>query len=264
MMSWLGFALVRPRGHWRECCELALAANISLLCIAFIQYKGYHYHYYPALATAMLLLVLLVIESRGLSARRSRIAGVACGVVVAGLVLQASADRVDESLYWKGHPDRSDTPFGRMVRLAREHARGGSIFTFSPGVVDSFPLVEYSGVGWASRHPCLWFLPGLYPECHDATTALAYHPIAAMSATERFLFDTVVDDLLKDRPLLLFIEESERKGAFNWQRFDYKDYYSRDPRFAAFFRQYEPLARVDSFRVYRRKADIRLTTSAPQ
>ena len=65
MMSWLGFALVRPRGNWRECCEVALAANISLLAIAFIQYKGYHYHYYPAFATAMLLLVLLVIESRG-------------------------------------------------------------------------------------------------------------------------------------------------------------------------------------------------------
>ena len=105
-----------------------------------------------------------------------------------------------------------------MARLAKDHARGGSIFTFSLAVVDSFPMVEYSGVGWASRHPCLWFLPGLYPECHDATRSLAYHPIEAMSDTERFLFDTVVDDLLKDRPVLLFIEESERKGAFNRQR----------------------------------------------
>ena len=113
-----------------------------------------------------------------------------------------------------------------MARLAKDHARGGSIFTFSPAVVDAFPLVNYSGVGWASRHPCLWFLPGLYPECHDATASLAYHPIEAMSETERSLFDAVVDDLLKDRPLLLFVEESERKGAFNLQRFDYEDYYS--------------------------------------
>jgi hypothetical protein len=136
-----------------------------------------------------------------------------------------------------------------------DHARGGRIFTFSPAVVDSFPAVTYSGVGWSSRHPCLWFLPALYAEFYTDTPALGYHPMQAMSATERFLFDSVVDDLLMHPPALLFVDDSERKGAFNWRRFDYLEYYARDPRFAALLRQYEPLTRVNAFRVYRRKVD---------
>jgi hypothetical protein len=260
LVAWLGFAFVRPRGKYRASCEVALVANISLLSIAIVQYKGYHYHFYPPLASAMLLLGLLFIESRGLGAPRSKIAGVLCGGLAAALAIQAAVDQVVESRLWKGHPDRSEMPLGRMARLAKDHAKGGSIFTFSAAVVDSFPLVTYSGVGWASRHPCLWFLPGLYSEYYGASRTLKYHPMEAMSDTERFLFNTVVDDLLKDRPALLFVDEAEHKVAFPWQRFDYLEYFSRDPRFAAFLRQYEPLTKVDVFRIYRRKADDRPTT----
>jgi hypothetical protein len=255
LLAGLGFILVAPRGHDRECCGVVLVASLSLLSIAVMQYKGYRYHYYPALASAMLLLALLFMASRGLAARRSRIAGVVCAGMLAALVLQAAANRVVESIMWRGRPDRTDTRLGRMARLAKSYARGDHIFTFSPAVLDSFPLVTYSGVGWASRHPCLWFLPALYAEYYADRPTTGYHPMAAMSQTERFLFDSVVDDLLTDPPALLFVDESERKGAFNWQRFDYLGYYSRDPRFADFLRQYEPVARVDAFRVYRRKTD---------
>jgi hypothetical protein len=253
MLVWLGFTVVRPRGNWRAACEVTLIANLSLLGIVLIQYKGYPYHFYPPLASAMLLMGLLFVESRGLGTDRSRNSGVLCGGLLALLMLQASTDRVQESLLWRGYPDRSDTPVGRMARLAKGYANGGSIFTFSPAVADSFPLVTYSGVGWASRHPCLWFVPNLYSEYLDAKIALTYHPMEAMSDTERFLFDSVVGDLLRERPALLFVDESEHKGGFNRQHFDYLDYFSLDPRFAAVMREYEPFTKVDAFRVYRRK-----------
>ena len=145
-----------------------------------------------------------------------------------------------------------------MVQLAKDHAKGGSIFTFSANLATSFPLVTYSGVSWASRHPCLWFLPALYPEDPHKTTVV-YHPIEAMGETERALFESVVDDLLKYRPLLLFVDVAEPKWVFHRRHFDYLEYYSQDPRFAAFLRQYEPVTRVDVFRVYRRKPNTFLT-----
>ncbi len=200
----------------------------------------------------MLLMGVLALESGGRDTIRSKLAGVICGGLVAILVVQATSDRVNEMRLWNGSQDRPDTQLGQMVRLAKEHARGGSIFTFSAALVNSFPLVTYSGVGWASRHPCLWFLPALYAEDFHKS-ALAYHPIEAMSETERSLFETVVDDLLKNRPLLLFVDVSDPKFVFNRKHFDYLEYYSQDPRFAAFLRQYEPLTRVEVFRVYRRK-----------
>ena len=78
------------------------------------------------------------------------------------------------------------------------------------------------------------------------------------------LFSTVVDDLLRARPAVLIVDEAEYKGAFYWRRFDYLEYFSRDRRFADFLRQYEPFSRVDAFRFYRRKADVRLTAGPPR
>jgi hypothetical protein len=87
-----------------------------------------------------------------------------------------------------------------------------------------------------------------------------YHSIEAMSDTERSLFESVVDDLLKYRPALLFVDEANPKWVFLRRRFDYLEYYSQDPRFAVFLKEYEPFARVDVFHVYRRKAGNRVTT----
>jgi hypothetical protein len=221
--------------------------------MAFLQYKGYPYHFYPPLASAMLLLGLLLVEPGGSGTGRSRMDRALCGGVLAVLMLQGTGDRIGERLYWGGPPEASNTEYGRMVRLAREHAKGDCIFSFSPAVAAAFPLVTSSGVGWASRHPCLWFLTSLYSQELAAKTPLSYHPIESMVATERFLFDTVVDDLVRERPALLFVDESEHKRAFHGQHFGYLDYYARDPRFADFLRQYESLTKVEMFRVYRRK-----------
>ncbi len=254
MMAWLGFLLVRPGGNHRAYCRVILISNVSFLVIVLIQDRGYPYHYYPVMATAVLLFGLLFVDSRGLETTRPRNAGVVCGGVVVALLLQASADRVAESRLWRGRPDESDTPLGQMSRLAKDYARGRSIFVFSAAVVDAFPLVTYSGVGWASRQPCLGLLTGLYSASSDRNTGLAYHRGAAMSPTERFLLDLVVSDLLRDRPALLFVDESPHKPAFHGQHFDYLEYFAGDPRFAAFLRLYEPLTKVDKFGVYRRKA----------
>jgi hypothetical protein len=256
LIAWSGFSLVRPGGHYREFCRLVLIANLNFVIIALVQCKGYPYHYYPPSATAMLLLALLFVESRGSRSSHSRLVGVLCGGMAAALMIQASADRVLESLLWKGHPAQSDTSFGRMARLAKEHASAGSIFVFSAAVANSFPLVTYSGAGWASRHPCLWFLPGLYSGSDATTGAFTYRSAGDMGEVERYLFDGVVDDLLRERPALLFVDESERKRAFRSQRFDYLQYFGRDPRFAAFLREYEPLEKVGAFRAYRRRVEV--------
>ena len=180
MMAWLGFLFARPRGSFRRCCEVILIANLCLLSAVFIQYKGYHYHFYPPFASAMLLMGLLALESGGLDAvrieaRRRGLWGPPRDPDGAGH--HRSGER-DEAVEWNS--DSPDSRLERMVRLARDHAKGGSIFTFSPALVNAFPLVTYSGVGWASRHPCLWFLPALYAE-DSHKSALVYHPIETMS-----------------------------------------------------------------------------------
>jgi hypothetical protein len=257
------FGLLRPGGRHREICRVVLIADLGFLGIAWIQCKGYPYHYYPSMAASMLLLVLLYAASRGSGAGRARVVGVLCGGLAAGVMVQASVDRVAESLMWKGDPTSSSTTFGRMARLTNDHAQGGSVFTFSAAVAASFPLVNVCGIGWASRHPCLWFLPGLYSVDVGPTSPHGYRPIESMGRTERSLFDSVVNDLRHHRPALIFVDESERKEAFRSGRFDYLGYYSQDQRFAEFWRDYEPIAKVDRYRAYRRLSRASRATSIP-
>jgi hypothetical protein len=194
-------------------------------------------------------------------ARRLKAAG-AASVMPAGspigsgqglLMLSIVANRVKESIGWHGDPVDSDTALGRMTRVSREHANGGSVFVFSAAVSAGFPMVNYARVGWASRHPALLFLPGCYPRSSQTDQTIAIHRPDQMGEGERFLFVGIIDQLLTDQPTLLFVDDSEIKPAFEARRFDYLAYYEQDPRFTDFLASYEPFTRVDQFLVYRRK-----------
>ena len=253
VVALLGFMALRPRGDGRERLELILVADLGFLAIALLQNKGYTYHFYPPLALGVLLVGLLAVGSPGPPALRPGVALVMMRGTLLALVLSIAVARVNESLGWRGRPGESDTTLGRMIRVVEDHAGGGAVFTFSPAVGASFPMITYGGVEWASRHPALWFLPAYHPEGFDDNRGIAHRPPRAMGETERFLFDSVVDELLASRPTLLFVDETEQPRAFNGRRFRYLDYYSLDPRFAEFLRDYETLTRVDDFRVYRRR-----------
>lgn len=247
----LAFVASKAEREIRRSCEVLLVASLAFLAVAFVQFKGFTYHFYPPLALALLLIGWLWSESR-----RSKAMDLVLGGLLACTILGVAFLRANESRLWKGRPSESDTALGRMIREAKAHAGGGSVFTFSPSIAASFPMVTYAGVGWASRHSCLFFLPSFYPEVFEGKPVRQYHPIATMGKDERFLFDSVIDDLLEGRPSILFVDESPRKLAFNGQAFDFLAYYSLDPRFVAFLRDYEPAGTIDIVRIYRRKAGV--------
>ena len=114
-------------------------------------------------------------------------------------------------------------------------------------------MVTYSGLGWASRHPALWFLPAYHPEGFQVDPSIPDQSRRLMGESERFLFDSVVNDLIASRPDLLFVGERENSPVFKGGRFHYLDYYSLDPKFVIFLQDYQAWTKVDDFRVYRRK-----------
>ncbi len=251
----LGLLMARPTGDARRRLELIGTANVALLAIAILQLKGYSYQFYPPLALALMTMGWLVVDRPSLeSGRAPRVVGV-IGAVLLVVVSLIAILRGLESIAWRGNPGATDTPYGRLIRASREHATGESVFVFSPAVATGFPMVNYAGVGWASRHPALLFLPGCYPAGPGSGSGpdVALHAPNRMSASERFLFDDVIDKLLTDQPTLLFVDEAGTPLAYDGRRFDYLAYYAQDPRFARFLSDYEPLNRIDQFRLYRRK-----------
>ena len=252
-LAGIGFLTLRRQAKGGDGLGLILVADFGFLAIALLQNKGFSYHFYPPMALGVLVLGLLATESAdALPGPRPGIPLLMLRGALIAVVLAVGFERVNDSLVWRGNPIESATSLGKMSRMARDHAGGGSIFVFSPAVAASFPLVTYAKVGWASRHPALWFLPAFYPRGFGDAPAAPGDPVERMGATERFLLDSVVDELVTRRPTLLFIDERTGPGIFNGKRFPYLEYYSLDPRFVAFLRDYGAFARVDDFRVYRR------------
>ena len=248
----IAFLVLRPSGGVRRRIEVILAANLALLTIALLQLKGFPYQFYPPMALGILLMGWVVVEPRGEPGWKSLSVRVV-RVTLAILLVVVSVQRCVESVGWRGHPGNTNTFFGRMIRATKEHAGGGSIFMFSTAVAAGFPMVNYTGVEWASRHPALLFLPGCYSGESRPGAAITFHPPDRMGAGERFLFDNVIERLLKDQPGLIFVDDTTTNLAFDGRTFDYLGYYSQDPRFAKFLRDYVPLNRVDQFRLYRRR-----------
>ncbi len=248
----LAYAAVRPQGDHRERCRLLMIATVSLLAIAFIQDKGFPYHFYPALATGLILIGLIPAGWSEAGGHPSKLVIPLTRGILAVLVLAISASRVQECRIWRGNPGESDTTAGRMIRLEEELVHSGSVFTFSAGVGPSFPSITYSRVGWASRHPCLWFLAAFHPDGVPAGSLIAGRTPPVMDEPEQSLRESVVSDLIRARPTLLFVDEPEDNPAFGGRRFDFLEYYQIDPRFAEFLRHYERITRLDRFDVYRR------------
>ena len=86
-----------------------------------------------------------------------------------------------------------------LVALVRTHAQGESILALSSHLHVGFPLVNETGVRWASRYPTMWQICGLHRRPIDWVASL-------VDPTEIQFLDNVFDDLAADRPAVLLVD----------------------------------------------------------
>jgi hypothetical protein len=108
--------------------------------------------------------------------------------------------------------------------------------------VPGFPLVNFSGAGWALRFPSLWMIPALYARGRWAVQRAGAAPVAR-SPEQQYLIDAVTADLVGHRPALILFY------APPWGAPDLVGYLaSADPRFAAALSHYRPVAYIAGYR----------------
>ena len=129
-----------------------------------------------------------------------------------------------------------------MAPHVERHAAGGSIAILTSNVWPGFPLVNTTGVGWSSRFPTLWLLPGAVGK-----TGPVFEDIV------RFTRDAVVEDFSRTPPDLVIVDDREMKSYFGGRPFDYIAYFTADPRFARIWSRYEWVADEGDYRLYRRR-----------
>lgn len=248
--------VTRPDGRTRELRRVLALATVGFMGSLLLQHKGWVYHWYPALAGATLLLGVGVLDAvRDIAASRS--AAARGGFVLAAIALSAMAANVGRQLQQAvfitpGAPYMRDliAPMGELI--AREAPRG-SVAALSSVPFPMFPAVNHTGARWVSRFAHLWALSGPYRDQALAGPALRYHRPSEMGTAERFVYEGVVRDMVRQPPRLLFVLTAP-DGTLPHPRFDYIAYFSQDPRFARAMQDYRAIGRIGKYRVYERVA----------
>jgi hypothetical protein len=233
-----------------ELGDVLCIASVAFFGVYAFQMKAWTYQRYPLSAVLFVLLSLQFVWAAG--ATRARGSWAAPKVRMAYLVVPLGAvllSMLPGLLTTRYHNEFMT----EMAPIVRQQPPGSSIYVFTAKVSEGFPLVNYAGVGWSSRFDTFWLLPGLIARQTGNGGTSADGRLAEI---EHFLRDSVVSDLTRHPPTLVFVDVAPSKIYFNGRSFDYITYFSADPRFAAIWTKYQVVADIGHFRVFKRRLDV--------
>jgi hypothetical protein len=234
-----------------------MLATISGFLAAAAQQKGWRYHFLPPMATLFMFLGVAAVDSRERIIPRIRAlyTAIAFGAVVTGMIWLTGA-AVRRAAGLSIEEEQAKASLAEISLALGSGRQGGSLFVFSFATSSGFPLVNYTGLEWASRFPQLWLLVASYRDRLTSDAPLRYRERSDMPPAERFLNDAVYQDLADHQPdLLLVLRHARDVRANGPRRIDYLTYFGRDPRTAEVLRHYRFLRDVGEFGLYRRVTD---------
>jgi hypothetical protein len=262
----LAVAALAAKSRHRSIWIVLVIASVSGFVAAAAQQKGWAYHFYPSAALGVVLLGFVAMDvRRPLPRAAQRIyAAVTAGTVVA-VIGWAGVLATTRSLGRDPVQEKERAQLLELEQAVRRHAPGGSLYVFSYTIGSSFPLVNYSGVRWASRFPHLWLIEAIYQDQLKGAAPLRYHTREEMEPTERYLNDAVYEDLARNRPELLMVLRHARDTQVNsLRRLDYVRYFAREPGIAQLLAGYRFVEDVGQYRFYARADLARGAGPAPR
>ncbi len=210
---------------------------ITSTAICFMDGKDWFYHRLPAtIATVLALLcwAASVLLHRRASARAAFLPVVLAGVGVV-VFLVAAFQRLEPQVVLAVEPDQMTVV--KLERLIRQQ-KARTYIAFSEWIALGFPVVNNTGVAWASRFDSMWALKGeLWRARFDASAAKEW-PIRRW----------VAHDFIMGCPDIAVVDT--REGVVNYVGI----LSASDPAFARAWSRYRQIAAFDGLEVYRRAA----------
>jgi hypothetical protein len=226
---------------------LLFVAGVTLIC-AFVLQSGETYQSIPALnflalAAGLGLARWLAGDVRiEAPAPWSAVAG--AGVAIMAVLAGAGSNQI---VTYRGHA------FAESIAAEAPGAR--SVFIASSDVGQAFPLINETGLAWASRFPSLWLSPYVATKLDDEG--------GPNDDIARFMLKANVDDLIEYEPEIVFVDEAAERPWYRGKPLDYLDFWDNDGRFFAFWKRYERRGDVGDFAVYVRTALPGAASEAP-
>jgi hypothetical protein len=210
---------------------------ITSTVICFMDGKDWFYHRLPA--TIATILALLCWAGSALVHRRVAPRGgllpIALGGIACVVFLVAAFQRLEPQVAVAVEPQQSTV--AHLEQIIRQH-KARTYIAFSEWIALGFPVVNNTGVAWASRFDSMWALKG-------ELWRVRFDPAAAKEWPIR---RWVARDFIRGCPDIAVVDE--REGVVN-----YVDVLSAsDPAFARAWSRYKQIDAFDGLVVYRRAA----------
>jgi len=232
--------------------QLLFIAFSAFFIIALVQNKGWHYHLYPASSSAAMLIAFAILNLyQKFRKSKKLLAATRCAIVLMFLFLIfLKTMPFIKPFSIITYPFRE--PLNQLIPIVKQHAYGKPIYVFSSSLTPAFPLVNYAQTSWSSRFNCLWFLPSFYTDVTSTAQAFPYHEFAEMDMFERSFLEKVISDVIKASPAIVIFDCAPWLQGFGKTNFQYLEYFSQEPRFASFWKDYVFLTSVDTYKVFKR------------
>ncbi len=208
---------------------VVFAATSTVIC--FVDGKDWYYHRLPATIITVLALLLWASQEVASTRRPARGPLVAAGLAVAMFGI-TSVRQMEPEIIEAMAPRQ--TAVDRLEAIIRaEHAR--TYVAFSEWIALGFPVVNETGVSWASRFDSMWALKGEVWRSRFDPSAAKEWPIAKW----------VAHDFIAGCPDIAVVDTRETTNYL-------KVLTKSDPAFARAWSRYRRIASFDGLMVYRR------------
>jgi hypothetical protein len=233
-------------------CLTVAATGAGLL-----QGKGWDYHFFAARAALALTFGAVVAEGfvRIAASRPALGASRAVAPIAVAAAFMAALFGFSGVLNppFKGPRNFVNTAASRFLPVVAANGADQPVLWLTTSIYPQFPVLNYTNSPLAMPFMSLWVLPAVYSGATPVDGAVTYHAPDAMNRSEQLVWRGVIDGFTRRHPALVLVEQASREGAFRGLPFDYLDYFSRDPAFAAEWQHYVLLTKVDNVSIYKRR-----------
>ena len=238
LVSVLGLAVLGrkqlDRATWGMLGALT-GATIAYL----VQFKGWNYHVIPASFFLLMAGVWIAYGSKTLLQQNMLLRILAVISVLFSL---------GQQLMQGPYPSRTTQDFGKFVK-----GPGVPVLVLSSNVWVSFPFVNDVEARWTSRFPAQWLLPGAVSLLAKTDCAQKQDLCASYRLVLHKARTAMVEDLVRHRPEVVFIDDREQKSHFGKTKFDYLAFLNEDEEFPKIWRQFDQVGQVGAYQVWARK-----------
>jgi hypothetical protein len=210
---------------------IVFAAVSTLIC--FIDGKDWFYHRLPATVMTVLMLILWAATKIKFRANdRAAWRGLAVAGLVVALFCVSAVRRLEPQVQQAVEPKA--TTVARLEALIRLH-HAHTYVAFSEWIALGFPVVNNTGVVWASRFDSMWALKGELWRAHIDPAAAKEWPIARW----------VAHDFIAGCPDIAVVDTREGINYIGVLS-------ASDPAFAHAWSRYKQILAFDGLKVFRR------------